>query len=591
LTRRFPQPDGSVLTIVATIHSFVGAIFEDDRTVADRGSILMQVNPSIVKGTVETRRPGTGNEPLDRSPDLVQAREPDLRSAPKPYRGEDGRNLPEILRIASQITTPIGLLGLMAALGYYFYARHLKHAERTLDVLPPEERARLADSRLSRYRLDARNLTREQKNDLIAEEMRRRHRFACIVAILGALVFVICFGIAAYTYRQLKPTDPTFGQRGDPPAVAPVDLVAAKRQWSASLARLTPLVPMNQDRDGGFGSTIGDPKRDQDAWTTSQCVTALSAFRIEPEDAAPLANAMQWLTSNRNDDGWSHYSHLSRRTSTEVTAWVGVASEEILKGSGVQSVGPHGDDVARNLATAVALVANRQLPLGAWSSLLIPFPDRMSPANSRGTYATAMAMTLLIRLKRFPSHANILSDDELEQRIGRGLQSILSEFNSGLGGWEASPADGPHDGVTMLNLLVLEEARSGGFSRIDSDRRYLQARHAWIMKWSRESATRHISANFELSQKQDCFSADGQLIDTAEFPVRILWFPWSFYLSSTLASDSSLSQEEHHAAVQIEARLWERLPDAIDDASVGGRFRAAEMVYSLRRIGMLHGWY
>ena len=106
----------------------------------------------------------------------------------------------DVLRIGVAVATPLSLLGLIAALSYYFYSRHLKSEEKKLEALPLEQRARLADQRLSRYGIDGANLTRDEKTRLILEEMDKRYRFARLCTIIFAVVFVICFGLASSAF-------------------------------------------------------------------------------------------------------------------------------------------------------------------------------------------------------------------------------------------------------------------------------------------------------------------------------------------------------------------------------------------------------
>jgi hypothetical protein len=106
----------------------------------------------------------------------------------------------EVLRTGAAVATPLGLLGLVAALGYYFYSRHLRHEEKRLESLPREERARLTDGRLTRYGVDASRLTRDDKHRLILDEMDKRYRFARLCTVVFSAVFVVCFGIASAAY-------------------------------------------------------------------------------------------------------------------------------------------------------------------------------------------------------------------------------------------------------------------------------------------------------------------------------------------------------------------------------------------------------
>jgi hypothetical protein len=106
----------------------------------------------------------------------------------------------EILRIGAAVATPLGLLGFIAALSYYFYARRLKSEEKKLEALPAEDRARATDERLSRYGIDAANLTREDKNHLILQEMEKRYRFAQLCVVVFTVAFVLCFALATAAF-------------------------------------------------------------------------------------------------------------------------------------------------------------------------------------------------------------------------------------------------------------------------------------------------------------------------------------------------------------------------------------------------------
>src|SRR5262245_2673740 len=106
----------------------------------------------------------------------------------------------EVLAIATSVATPLALLGLVAALAFYAYQRRLRNAEKTLELLPPDQRASNIDSYLTRYGIDGKGLTREQKFQLIKDEMDRRHRQASISKVLAAAVFLVCFVVAAFAY-------------------------------------------------------------------------------------------------------------------------------------------------------------------------------------------------------------------------------------------------------------------------------------------------------------------------------------------------------------------------------------------------------
>ncbi|GEM_PF-3992851 len=113
----------------------------------------------------------------------------------------------KVVEIAVSVATPLALLGLLLALVFYAYLRRLRHAEKQLELLPPDKRAASVDEFLTRYNIDGGNLTREQKFELIKEEMERRYRGARIKILVAAATFAVCFGVAAvcYTIRSAGP--------------------------------------------------------------------------------------------------------------------------------------------------------------------------------------------------------------------------------------------------------------------------------------------------------------------------------------------------------------------------------------------------
>lgn len=120
----------------------------------------------------------------------------------------------EILKIGAAVATPLGFLGFVAALVYFVRARQLKHKEVALDKLSPEERAQFLDENLSRYRIDAANATRQEKHQLIKDEMEKRYRLAVLYTLVSAFVFVVCFGLAVYAYASVQQGNPAANDSG-----------------------------------------------------------------------------------------------------------------------------------------------------------------------------------------------------------------------------------------------------------------------------------------------------------------------------------------------------------------------------------------
>jgi hypothetical protein len=101
----------------------------------------------------------------------------------------------EILRIAANVSTPIGLLGLVVAVGYLVYALRIKSEKTKLQNLPPDKRAVAVDEYLTRYGIDGKHLPNADKLALIREEMEKRHRRSILYVVAAAIAFVFCFAI------------------------------------------------------------------------------------------------------------------------------------------------------------------------------------------------------------------------------------------------------------------------------------------------------------------------------------------------------------------------------------------------------------
>lgn len=115
----------------------------------------------------------------------------------------------DALKIGATVATPLGVIGLVSTLLLFFYYRRQKSQERQLQALPPEQRAQAVDTLLSRYKLDITNLTREQKFELLCREMDKASGQTKLFVITSALVFIVCFIIAALAYANGKSLPPT----------------------------------------------------------------------------------------------------------------------------------------------------------------------------------------------------------------------------------------------------------------------------------------------------------------------------------------------------------------------------------------------
>lgn len=105
-----------------------------------------------------------------------------------------------VLLVAAGVATPLALVGLVAALGYFAYSRQMRYQEKKLEALPPEERAARTDEYLTRYGIDGKKLKVADKLALIRDEMEKRHRRSLSYVIIAAAVFVICFALSVAAY-------------------------------------------------------------------------------------------------------------------------------------------------------------------------------------------------------------------------------------------------------------------------------------------------------------------------------------------------------------------------------------------------------
>src|ERR1044072_250420 len=106
----------------------------------------------------------------------------------------------EILRIAVTVGTPLSLLGLLVAVIYLGYMRRLKFEETKLKNLPRGQRVIQTDQYLTRYGIDGKDLSPDDKLALIRDELDKRHTRSRVLVIAATIAFVVCFAIAAISF-------------------------------------------------------------------------------------------------------------------------------------------------------------------------------------------------------------------------------------------------------------------------------------------------------------------------------------------------------------------------------------------------------
>ena len=117
-------------------------------------------------------------------------------------------NAVDWLWVSSHVGTPLGLLGLIACLMLFAWSLKMRNQERKLKLLPEHERAKAVDALLTRYGIDGRAMSPDQRFILIQRELDTRAATSRLYAILSALVFVACFAMASWAYAQSDVVDP-----------------------------------------------------------------------------------------------------------------------------------------------------------------------------------------------------------------------------------------------------------------------------------------------------------------------------------------------------------------------------------------------
>lgn len=187
--------------------------------------------------------------------------------------------MPDFLRIAVSVSTPLSLLGLLVAIGYLAYARRLKYEETKLQTLPAGERAKQIDIYLTRYGIDGRDLPPADKLALIRDEMEKRDRRSREYVVGTTVAFVVCFAVAAIsflTYRD-RP-DPLAYQKANGTIDQPRDGQAVNAQFDA----------------------VGTAQNVRNG-TVYLWVTVEINGRIWPKEGSMTVNTNSWKQSVRED--------------------------------------------------------------------------------------------------------------------------------------------------------------------------------------------------------------------------------------------------------------------------------------------------
>jgi hypothetical protein len=83
-------------------------------------------------------------------------------------------NIKEALDVIVNISTPIGIIGLIVTLTFFSYYRYLKGEEKRLKLLPENKRIKVEDIWLKRLGLELGDLNGEQKASIVFAEIDRK---------------------------------------------------------------------------------------------------------------------------------------------------------------------------------------------------------------------------------------------------------------------------------------------------------------------------------------------------------------------------------------------------------------------------------
>ena len=121
------------------------------------------------------------------------------------------------IQIAATVGTPIALIAITAVLAFWAYRMQLKSREQRLSKIPPANRAQLEDQALTRYNLSAKDLTKEQRYNLLLQEQKDKARSFALIWVVVPGLFVVALVIAALVYVFQPVTPPP------QPAMAPAE--------------------------------------------------------------------------------------------------------------------------------------------------------------------------------------------------------------------------------------------------------------------------------------------------------------------------------------------------------------------------------
>ncbi len=203
----------------------------------------------------------------------------------------DSYILSSVFDIGAGITSALGLLGFAVAAWLVWSTTRSRQETKRLEMLPEEDRVKIVDEMLTRYGIDARNLTREQKFQLIREEMHKRDATKRLTLIVIAVSCLLCLTIAAvFTLLQRAADAAVERERVRADAAAVVE--TAKVSADAEAARVK----------AAAEATAQDNAREAVKKELEQLDELLTVMVTELSEKGPLKLLLESY-SNTNGDG------------------------------------------------------------------------------------------------------------------------------------------------------------------------------------------------------------------------------------------------------------------------------------------------
>ena len=307
-----------------------------------------------------------------------------------------------------------------------------------------------------------------------------------------------------------------------------------------------------------------------DAWTTSQCVTALLLNHRDPSSIRDhLQAALDYIYNRRvdvnGDFGWKTFPDFPH-TRTEIGAWAAIAYVNGLRSGKVWP--PDKLEVPKaRLKRILDDTVARQCKDGGWA------PVRTHPCaeGSERTYSTVMAVWSLAEARIGVSD---VARAILDEPISLGVQWLASKHNDY--GWTPNPnteENRQYTGLTGQALFALQSAKSvpGASTYIESES-CLRVKRAFVEALAKPG--------LQFCSRDSVPYPDRQ-IEGETFDVNFIAFPWALGALSELANDTGLDSAHRRSAAASRDKLIHQLRDVAQYYEAAQTFELAEHLIAL----------